>query len=135
MGHGIAQVAAQAGYDVVLREVDDGNAREGHRARSRSSSRARSRRAARAVGRRRGARRASRARTDYADLADCDLVIEAITEDLGVKLEMWREVDGIVKDEAVFATNTSSLPVIDQAAVDLAARAASSACTSSTRRR
>ena len=54
--------------------------------------------------------------TDYGDLADCDLVIEAITEDLELKLEMWREVDGIVKPEAIFATNTSSLAVIDQAA-------------------
>ncbi len=43
-------------------------------------------------------------------------MIEAITEDLGLKLEMWREVDPVVKPEAVFATNTSSLPVIDQAA-------------------
>jgi 3-hydroxybutyryl-CoA dehydrogenase len=49
-------------------------------------------------------------------LADCDLVIEAITEDLALKLEMWKEVDGIVKPEAIFATNTSSLAVIDQAA-------------------
>ena len=53
---------------------------------------------------------------DYADFADCDLVIEAITEDLGLKLEMWREIDGIVKPEAYFATNTSSLAVVDQAA-------------------
>jgi len=52
----------------------------------------------------------------YRDLADCDLVIEAITESLPLKLEMWREVDEIVKPEAVFATNTSSLAVIDQAA-------------------
>ena len=52
----------------------------------------------------------------YRDLADCDLVIEAITESLPLKLEMWREVDEIVKPEAVFATNTSSLPVVDQAA-------------------
>jgi 3-hydroxybutyryl-CoA dehydrogenase len=44
-------------------------------------------------------------------------VIEAITESLPLKLEMWREVDKIVKPQAVFATNTSSLPVIDQAAV------------------
>ncbi len=43
-------------------------------------------------------------------------MIEAITEDLDRKLEMWREVDGIVKDGAFFATNTSSLPVADQAA-------------------
>ena len=60
--------------------------------------------------------------TDYADLADCDLVIEAITEDLGLKLEMWKEVDGIVKPEAFFATNTSSLAVIDQAAATTPAR-------------
>ena len=46
---------------------------------------------------------------DYEDFADCDLVIEAITEDLEAKLEMWRELDGIVKQEALFATNTSSL--------------------------
>ena len=53
---------------------------------------------------------------DYADLADCDLVIEAITENLDGKLEMWREIDAIVKPDAYFATNTSSLAVIDQAA-------------------
>jgi 3-hydroxybutyryl-CoA dehydrogenase len=53
---------------------------------------------------------------DYGDLAGCDLVIEAITEDLDLKLQMWREVDGIVKPDALFATNTSSLSVIAQAA-------------------
>jgi 3-hydroxybutyryl-CoA dehydrogenase len=54
--------------------------------------------------------------TDYEDLAGCDLVIEAITENLALKLEMWKEIDQIVKSDAVFATNTSSLAVIDQAA-------------------
>ena len=53
---------------------------------------------------------------EYGDLADSDLVIEAITEDLPRKLEMWGEVDGLVKPDAFLATNTSSLPVIDQAA-------------------
>jgi 3-hydroxybutyryl-CoA dehydrogenase len=53
---------------------------------------------------------------DYADLADCDLVIEAITEDLQLKLEMWNEVDPLVKPGALLATNTSSLAVIEQAA-------------------
>jgi len=52
---------------------------------------------------------------EYGDLADCDLVIEAITEDLDRKLEMWREVDELVKDDAYLATNTSSLPVATQA--------------------
>jgi len=41
-------------------------------------------------------------------------VIEAITENLGMKLELWRELDEFVKDGAVFATTTSSLSVIDQ---------------------
>jgi 3-hydroxybutyryl-CoA dehydrogenase len=54
--------------------------------------------------------------TAYEDLADCDLVIEAITENLGLKLEMWKALDAIVKPAALFATNTSSLSVIDQAA-------------------
>jgi 3-hydroxybutyryl-CoA dehydrogenase len=53
----------------------------------------------------------------YDDLADCDLVIEAITEDLGMKLEMWKQLDQIVKEGALFATNTSSLGVVNQAAV------------------
>jgi len=55
--------------------------------------------------------------TDYKDLGDRDLVIEAITEDLERKRAMWKELSEIVNDEAVFATNTSSLPVIAQAAV------------------
>ena len=49
-------------------------------------------------------------------------MIEAITEDLDAKLEMWRELDGIVKDDAFFATNTSSLSVADQAGRDRARR-------------
>ena len=58
-------------------------------------------------------------------------MIEAITEDLGLKLEMWRELDAIVKPDAWFATNTSSLAVVDQAAAT-SRPSASSACTSST---
>ena len=115
MGHGITQVTAQAGHEVVVREVSDDVAAKGIGKIEKQL--------ARAVEKERATQEeadAVRARitttTDYADLADCDLVIEAITEDLGAKLEMWREVDGIVKPEAIFATNTSSLPVIDQAA-------------------
>jgi 3-hydroxybutyryl-CoA dehydrogenase len=115
MGHGISQVAAQAGYDVVVREVDDERLEKGlgqiekQLARAVEKGKAEQADADAVRGRIQGT-------TDYGDLADTDLVIEAITEDLDLKLEMWREVDGIVKDEAYFATNTSSLPVIDQAA-------------------
>jgi 3-hydroxybutyryl-CoA dehydrogenase len=114
MGHGIAQVIAQAGYDVVLREVDDAALAKGVGKIEKQL--------ARAVEKgklEQGDADAVRGRiaptTDYGELAGCDLVIEAITEDLGLKLEMWRELDGIVKPEAWFATNTSSLAVVDQA--------------------
>src|SRR3954453_5914312 len=115
MGHGITQVTAQAGYDVVVREVSEKLCAKGIGQIEKQL--------ARAVEKERSTQEeadAVRGRisstTDYGDLADCDLVIEAITEDLGRKLEMWREVDGIVKPDAIFATNTSSLSVIDQAA-------------------
>ncbi len=115
MGHGIAQVAAETGYEVVLREVDDATLQKGvgkiekQLARAVEKGKASQEDADAVRGRIAGT-------TDYGQLAQCDLVIEAITESLPLKLEMWREVDGIVKPEAVFATNTSSLAVIDQAA-------------------
>jgi 3-hydroxybutyryl-CoA dehydrogenase len=115
MGHGIAQVAAQSGYEVVLREVDEATLAKGVGKIEKQIARAvekgkSSQEDADAV------RTRITATTHYHELADCDLVIEAITENLALKLEMWKEVDEIVKAEAVFATNTSSLSVIDQAA-------------------
>jgi 3-hydroxybutyryl-CoA dehydrogenase len=115
MGHGIAQVAAESGYAVVLREVDDATLQKGlgriekQLARAVEKEKATQEQADEVRGRIEGT-------LDYAALADCDLVIEAITENLALKLEMWKEVDQIVKPDAVFATNTSSLAVIDQAA-------------------
>jgi len=115
MGHGITQVAAQSGYDVVVREVDQDRLDKGIGRIEKQL--------ARAVEKGRieqAAAEAVRGRItptlEYGDLADSDLVIEAITEDLPRKLEMWGEVDGLVKPDAFLATNTSSLPVIDQAA-------------------
>jgi 3-hydroxybutyryl-CoA dehydrogenase len=115
MGHGIAQVAAQAGFDVVVREVDQDRLDKGlgriEKQLARAVEKGKAEQAdADAV------RARIRGTTDYGDLADADLVIEAITEDLESKLEMWRELDRIVKADAYFATNTSSLPVIAQAA-------------------
>ncbi|MGI8593288.1 MAG: 3-hydroxyacyl-CoA dehydrogenase family protein [Solirubrobacteraceae bacterium] len=115
MGHGITHVAAQAGLDVVVREVDQATLDKGlekidkQLARAVEKGKATQEDVDNVKGRIHGT-------TDYADLADCDLVIEAITEDLALKLAMWKEVDAVVKPEAFLATNTSSLPVIDQAA-------------------
>jgi 3-hydroxybutyryl-CoA dehydrogenase len=115
MGHGITQVAAQAGYDVVVREIEEAPLTTGiakiEKLLARTVDKGTS------TQEEAGAVRDRITGTlDYGALADCDLVIEAITEDLDRKREMWREVDAVVKPEAVFATNTSSLPVIAQAA-------------------
>jgi 3-hydroxybutyryl-CoA dehydrogenase len=115
MGHGIAQVAAEAGYEVVVREVDEETLAKGiariEKQLARAVEKGRSEQGdADAV------RARIRGTVHYHDLAECDLVIEAITESLPLKLEMWATVDEVVKEEAFFATNTSSLAVIDQAA-------------------
>jgi 3-hydroxybutyryl-CoA dehydrogenase len=114
MGQGISQICAQAGWDVVVREVGQEPLEKGIGKIEKQL--------ARAVEKgkmEQGDADAVRGRItptlDYDELADCDLVIEAITEDLGLKKEMWAEVDGIVKDDAFFASNTSSLSVADQA--------------------
>jgi 3-hydroxybutyryl-CoA dehydrogenase len=115
MGHGIAQICAEAGWDVVVREVDPDALDRGiakiEKQLARSVERGKLEQAdADAI------RGRINPTLDYDELADCDLVIEAITEDLAAKLEMWREVDPIVKPEAFLASNTSSLPVAEQAA-------------------
>ena len=116
MGHGIAQVSAQSGYDVVVREVSQEKLDSGlgkikkQLSRAVEKGRMEQSDADDVLGRIEGT-------LDYAAFAECDLVVEAITENLDDKLEMWRELDSIVKQEALFATNTSSLPVIDQASV------------------
>jgi 3-hydroxybutyryl-CoA dehydrogenase len=116
MGHGIAQVAAQAGYDVVVREVSQEKLDAGlgkvqkQLARAVEKGKLEQSKAEEVMGRIKGT-------VAYEDFGDCDLVIEAITEDLDMKLEMWKALDPIVKPEALLATNTSSLGVIHQAAV------------------
>jgi 3-hydroxybutyryl-CoA dehydrogenase len=114
MGHGITQICAQAGWDVVVREVDQDSLDKGiakiEKQLARAVEKGKLEQAdADAV------RGRITATLDYGDLADRDLVIEAITEDLDLKKEVWGEVDGIVKDDAFFASNTSSLPVAAQA--------------------
>jgi 3-hydroxybutyryl-CoA dehydrogenase len=114
MGHGITQICAQAGWDVVVREIAqetlDGGVDKIDKQLARAVEKGKLEQ---------GDADAVRGRItptlDYADLADCNLVIEAITEDLEMKLAMWGEVDGVVREDAVFATNTSSLPVVNQA--------------------
>ena len=114
MGHGIAQICAQQGWGVVVREVEQGKLDKGlakiqkQLGRAVEKGKLEQSEADAVIGR-------ITPTLEYSDLADCDLVIEAIDEDLDRKLEMWGEVDPIVKDDAYLATNTSSLPVAAQA--------------------
>ncbi len=110
MGAGIAQVSVQAGFETVGREVNDelgATAREriGHflgRAVEKGRMSADDRDAA--LGR-------LTTTTELADLADCDLVIEAVLEELPLKREIFAELDRVTGPDAILATNTSALSV------------------------
>jgi 3-hydroxybutyryl-CoA dehydrogenase len=114
MGSGIAEVAATSGFDVVLRSrsLDSAQATVAGMAKSLARQVEKGRReqadADAALAR-------VTATADLADLADCDLVIESIVEDLDLKLELFRTLDGIVKADGILATNTSTLPVVEMA--------------------
>ncbi len=110
MGAGIAQVAVQSGYEVIGREVTEElgmRARgqiEHYLGRAVEKNRMSPEDRDRAVGR-------LGTTTDVGDLADCDLVIEAIVENLGAKRELFAELDRITRPEAILASNTSALSV------------------------
>lgn len=110
MGSGIAQVAAQAGWDVVLRDVSDEALRRGVDAIEESTGRfvEKGRLSA-------GDREASLARitatTDLDAAADADLVVEAIFEQVEAKQAIFRDLDRICRDGVVLATNTSAIPI------------------------
>src|SRR5213596_3707084 len=90
MGHGIAQICAQAGWDVAVRELSQEKLDTGIGKIEKQLARA-VEKGKLEQGDADSVRGRIQPTLDYSDLAACDLVIEAITEDLGLKLEMWRE--------------------------------------------
>jgi 3-hydroxybutyryl-CoA dehydrogenase len=116
MGSGIAEVAAKAGVEVVLRsrKQETADAMVAGLAKSLGKQVEKGRLEQTAADEVQGRVRAT---ADLADLADCDLVLESVVEDLEVKKALFAELDGIVKDGAILATNTSTLPVIEMATV------------------
>ncbi len=112
MGAGIAQVSVQSGFDTVGREVSDELAEQGRTTIERYLTRGVEK------GRMAEADRdAALARLtltiDLEDLADCDLVIEAVLEELELKREIFAELDRLTRPDAILATNTSALSVSD----------------------
>ena len=116
MGSGIAQLAIEAGFDTVGHEVD---AARGEAARERIGhflTRKVEKGTLEQAGRDAAMERLSLT-TELADLARCDVVIEAAFEDLAVKHELFRALEGVVRDDAILATNTSALSVTEIASV------------------
>ena len=114
MGSGIAEVAARAGHEVVLRSR--------HHETAEATVAGLEKSLARQVDK--GRMEADEAEAVLArvtptekltDLADCDLVVESVVEDLEVKKALFRELDHVCGDDTILATNTSTLPVVEMA--------------------
>ncbi|MBI3726258.1 3-hydroxybutyryl-CoA dehydrogenase [bacterium] len=110
MGSGIVEVCAKAGYEVVVREVNDQFLKKGLERLEGSLGTAVEKGKLRKEDRD-AARARVRGTTNVADLADSDVVIEAIIEDRVQKREIWAEIGKVVRREALLATNTSSIPL------------------------
>ena len=116
MGSGIVEVCARAGYDVVVREVSDDLLARGLDRLDRSLGRGVERGKVSAADRD-AARKRIRGTTLLADLARCDLVIEAIVELMDAKKSLYAELDRVCAPATVFASNTSSLSITEMASV------------------
>jgi len=112
MGSGIAQVVATAGYPTVVKEVADDFLKKGMGAIERSLSKLAEKGTITPEKRTKALERL-KGTTRFDELADCDMVIEAITENLQLKRETYATIDKIVKSGAVFASNTSSLSITE----------------------
>jgi 3-hydroxybutyryl-CoA dehydrogenase len=112
MGSGIAQIAAQAGYETIVREVEQKYLDKGLGGIEKSLGKFVEKGKMQAAD-----KDASMARlkgtTSLEDLADCDIVVEAIIENATMKREQYGALDKIVKPEAIFASNTSSLTITE----------------------
>jgi 3-hydroxybutyryl-CoA dehydrogenase len=115
MGSGIAQIAAQAGCQVTVREVSQAALDKGLGSIEKNMQRMVDKGTIK-VEDRDAARGRLKGTTTAADLKDCDLIVEAIIEQLPAKKELWTELDALCGKETVFASNTSSLSVTEMAA-------------------
>jgi 3-hydroxybutyryl-CoA dehydrogenase len=115
MGSGIVEVCAKAGLTVTFVEAGEEARARGQDAIERSLGRAVERGKLDDPARDEALARITGS-TDFEDLAQSDLVIEAVIEDLPAKLEVFRTLDGLIRPEVVLATNTSSVPIAHLAA-------------------
>ncbi|GAI04299.1 unnamed protein product, partial [marine sediment metagenome] len=116
MGHGIALVAAKAGFDVILRDIKDEYVKKGlskiERFLDKSIEKGKA-----TVEEKKTILSHIKGTTKLEDLKDVDLVIEAIFENIEVKKVLFKDLDKICKKETYFASNTSTIPITDLASV------------------
>jgi 3-hydroxybutyryl-CoA dehydrogenase len=115
MGSGIAQVAAQAGFTTVLREVSDALGQRARASIEKTLDRGIERGKVTTQERDAALGRLS-ITTQVGELRACDLIVEAIVEDLEVKNALWKELDAVCPPHTIFASNTSSLTIAAMAA-------------------
>jgi 3-hydroxybutyryl-CoA dehydrogenase len=116
MGHGIALVSAQAGFDVILRDIKDEFVQKGiskidkFLTKSIEKERITETDKKKIMSKIKGT-------TKLSDMKDADLIIEAIFENVQVKKELFKELDKICKKDCILASNTSTIPITDLASV------------------
>src|SRR2546427_5061984 len=112
MGSGIAQTAAMAGFETVVREVSDEFLKKGFATIEKSLAKFAEKGTVTSEQQKEIRDRLS-GTTSFADLAECDIVIEAIIENLGEKRKTYAELDRVCKPRAIFASNTSSISITE----------------------
>jgi 3-hydroxybutyryl-CoA dehydrogenase len=121
MGSGIAQTAAMAGFETVVREVSDEFLKKGFASIEKSLAKFAEKGTITSEQQKEIRDRLS-GTTSSADLADCDIIIEAIIENLEEKRKTYGELDRVCKPETVFASNTSSISITEMMTATSAAR-------------
>jgi 3-hydroxybutyryl-CoA dehydrogenase len=121
MGSGIAQTAALAGFETIVREVSDDLIQKGFAAIEKSLAKFAEKGTITAE-QQKETRDRLRGATSFDDLAECDIIIEAIIENLEEKQNTYRHLDALCKEETIFASNTSSLSITQMMAATSPAR-------------
>ena len=121
MGAGIAQTAAMAGYETIVREVSDDFLAKGFAGIEKSLSKF-AEKGTITADQQKEIRDRLKGTTSFEDLADCDIIIEAIIENLETKRETYLRLDELCKPETIFASNTSSLSITQMMTVTSAER-------------
>src|SRR5439155_22735606 len=114
MGSGIAQVSAMAGFETTVLEVEQKFLDKGFAGIEKSLAKFAERppeKGGITAQQKDEIRSRLKGTTRREDLADCDIIIEAVIENVAQKKEMYAALDGIIKKDAIFASNTSSIPI------------------------